>query len=75
MTDLTVAKLAENLKVPVEHLMDQLERAGHSFEDASQTVPDVAREEVAGLSAQPSRTRRVRVQGLRDAAGNQHYPP
>ena len=46
MTDLTVAKLAENLKVPVEHLMDQLERAGHSFEDASQTVPDVAREEL-----------------------------
>ena len=46
MTDLTVAKLAENLKVPVEHLMDQLERAGHSFDDASQTVPDVAREEL-----------------------------
>ena len=46
MTDLTVAKLAENLKVPVEHLMDQLERAGHSFEDASQTVPVVAREEL-----------------------------
>ena len=46
MTDLTVAKLAENLKVPVEHLMDQLERAGHSFNDASQTVPDVAREEL-----------------------------
>ena len=46
MTELTVAKLAENLKVPVEHLMDQLERAGHSFEDASQPVPDVAREEL-----------------------------
>ena len=46
MTDLTVAKLAENLKVPVEHLMDQLERAGHSFDDASQPVPDVAREEL-----------------------------
>ncbi|MCY4477744.1 MAG: translation initiation factor IF-2 [Gammaproteobacteria bacterium] len=46
MTDLTVAKLAENLKVPVEHLMDQLERAGHTFDDASQTVPNVAREEL-----------------------------
>ncbi len=46
MTELTVAKLAENLKVPVEHLMDQLERAGHSFDDASQPVPDVAREEL-----------------------------
>ncbi len=46
MTELTVAKLAENLKVPVEHLVDQLERAGHTFEDASQTVPDVAREEL-----------------------------
>ena len=46
MTELTVAKLAENLKVPVEHLMDQLERAGHSFGDASETVPDVAREEL-----------------------------
>ena len=46
MSNLTVAKLAENLKVPVEHLMDQLERAGHSFDDASQTVPDVAREEL-----------------------------
>ena len=46
MTDLTVAKLAENLKVPVEHLMDQLERAGHTFNDASQPVPDVAREEL-----------------------------
>ena len=46
MTDLTVAKLAENLKVPVEHLMDQLERAGHTFDDASQPVPDVAREEL-----------------------------
>ena len=46
MTDLTVAKLAENLKVPVEHLMDQLQRAGHSFDDASQPVPDVAREEL-----------------------------
>ncbi|MCY4155832.1 MAG: translation initiation factor IF-2 [Gammaproteobacteria bacterium] len=46
MTELTVAKLAENLKVPVEHLMDQLQRAGHSFNDASQPVPDVAREEL-----------------------------
>ena len=46
MTELTVAKLAENLKVPVEHLMDQLQRAGHSFDDAGQTVPDVAREEL-----------------------------
>ena len=46
MTELTVAKLAENLRVPVEHLMDQLERAGHSFDDASQKVPDVAREEL-----------------------------
>ena len=46
MNELTVAKLAENLKVPVEHLMDQLERAGHSFDDASQPVPDVAREEL-----------------------------
>ena len=46
MTDLTVAKLAENLKVPVEHLMDQLERAGHTFDDASQPVPNVAREEL-----------------------------
>jgi len=46
MTELTVAKLAENLQVPVEHLMDQLQRAGHSFNDASQTVPDVAREEL-----------------------------
>ena len=46
MTELTVAKLAENLKVPVEHLMDQLQRAGHSFDDASETVPDVAREEL-----------------------------
>ena len=46
MTELTLAKLAENLKVPVEHLMDQLQRAGHSFNDASQPVPDVAREEL-----------------------------
>ncbi len=46
MTELTVAKLAENLKVPVEHLMDQLQRAGHSFNDASQPVPEVAREEL-----------------------------
>ncbi len=46
MSELTIAKLAENLRVPVEHLMDQLERAGHSFDDASQLVPEVAREEL-----------------------------
>ncbi|RMG31218.1 MAG: hypothetical protein D6721_01720, partial [Gammaproteobacteria bacterium] len=40
MSEVTIAQLAENLKIPVERLLSQLDGAGISVSSADDTITD-----------------------------------